>query len=311
MHCLVRVEASPTLAERAPNDASKTSGGGARFHGLHAKYTRLTTMNPLALLTQHNKACAIGPALEAADFAVFTVDGFDTDSLGTFTGETARRGGQVDAAVVKAQKACELSGERYGLGSEGSFGPDPYAGIAPWAIEVLVWWDAKDKRAVQAMVQGGATHFAQCTVSSWQDAQAFALEVQFPSHGIIVGKPGTPYFSKEILDLPALQRRVTEGLVTGPVWLETDMRAHRNPTRMAMIALCAKRLADLLQRPCPGCAHIGFGHESPLVGALCSQCGLPTLAMRAKRIQCGVCNFSSEEVVQATVSPSRCERCNP
>ena len=109
-------------------------------------------MNPIALLTQHDKARAIGPALEAAHFAVFTVDGFDTDTLGTFTGETARRGSQLHAAVAKAKKACEMSGERYGLGSEGSFGPDPYAGIAAWAIELLVWSHPLPERCVHNAV---------------------------------------------------------------------------------------------------------------------------------------------------------------
>ncbi len=268
-------------------------------------------MNRLALLTQHDKARAIGPALEGADFAVFTVDGFDTDTLGTFTGETARRGSQLDAATFKARKACELSGERYGLGSEGSFGPEPYAGMSPWACELLVWWDAQEGRAVAAMVQGGATNYAQCTASNWTDAQAFLLGAQYPTHGIIVGKPFDAYFSKDMEGPQELQTRVKEGLAAGPVWLETDMRAHRNPTRMAMIAQCAQRLSDLLRRPCPGCARIGFGLESPVAGALCSQCGLPTLAMRAKRIQCGVCNFSLEEVVRITVPPSQCNHCNP
>jgi len=268
-------------------------------------------MNPIALLTQHDKARAIGPALLGAGFAVVTVDGFDTDTFGTFTGETARLGSQLDAATAKARKACEISGERFGLGSEGSFGPDPYVGISSWARELLVWWDAEKERAVHALVQGGATNYAQCTVSKWQEAQAFAKQVQFPAHGIIVGKPGEAHFSKSIADLQELQARVKQGFATGPVWLQTDMRAHRNPTRMAMIALCAQQLSDLLQRPCPGCKRIGFGLESPVAGALCSQCGLPTLAMRAKRIQCGVCNFSLEEAVRATVPPSRCERCNP
>lgn len=268
-------------------------------------------MKPIALLTQHDKARAIGPALEGAGFAVVTMDGFDTDTLGTFTGETARRGSQLEAATAKACKACEISGERFGLGSEGSFGPDPYAGITSWARELLVWWDAQERRAVQALVQGGATNYAQCTVSNWQEAQAFALEVQFPSHGIIVGKPGEAHFSKDITELQELQTLVKEGLAIGPVWLETDMRAHRNPTRMGMIALCAQRLSDLLRRRCPGCAHLGFGLESSVAGALCSQCGLPTGAMRAKRIQCGVCNFSLEETVRDTVPPSRCEHCNP
>jgi len=268
-------------------------------------------MTPVALLTQHDKARAIGPALVGAGFAVVTVDGFDTDTFGSFTGETARRGSQLDAATAKARKACEISGERFGLGSEGSFGPDPYVGISPWARELLVWWDAQEERAVPALVQGGATNYAQCTVSNWQEAKAFALEVQFPTHGIIVGKPGEAHFSKNIADLQDLKTQVKEGLAIGSVWLETDMRAHCNPTRMAMIALCAQRLSDLLQRPCPGCKRIGFGLESAVAGALCSQCGLPTLAMRAKRIQCGVCNFSLEEAVRATVLPSRCERCNP
>ena len=268
-------------------------------------------MNRLALLTQHDKARAIGPALERAGFAVVTVKDFDTDTLGTFTGETARQGNQLDAATMKARKACELSGERYGLGSEGSFGPDPYAGVMSWALELLVWWDAEEGRAVQALEQGAATNYAQRRVSSWEEAQVFAQEAQFPSHNIIAGEPGEAHFSKDIADSLELQARVNEGLATGPVWLETDMRAHRNPTRMAMIALCAHRLSDLLKRPCPGCARRGFGLASAIAGAVCSQCGLPTLAMRAKRIQCGVCDLSLEEVVRVTVPPSQCEHCNP
>jgi hypothetical protein len=268
-------------------------------------------MNPIALLTQHDKKKAIGPALETAGFTVVTVNGFDTDTFGTFTDETARRLGQLDTAIAKARKACEISGERFGLGSEGSFGPDPYVGISPWARELLVWWDAQDGRALSALVQGGATNYANCVVCNWQEAQAFATQVQFPSHGIIVGKPGEAHFLKDVADLRMLQAQVDASLVTGPVWLQTDMRAHRNPTRMAMISLCAQRLSDLLLRPCPGCARIGFGLVSPVTGALCSQCGLSTLATRARRIQCGACSFSLEEVVRETVPPSRCERCNP
>ena len=268
-------------------------------------------MNRLALLTQHGKALAIAPAFERAGFALFTVDGFDTDSLGTFTGETERRGTQLDAATAKARKACELSGERYGLGSEGSFGPDPHVGIAPWNVELLVWWDAVEARAVQAVEQGGATNYAHCTVSSWQEAETFAAQVAFPSHGIIVGHPDDAYFFKDSADALALQSKVNEALALGPVWLETDMRAHRNPSRMAMIARCAERLADLLLKACPACARFGFGLESPIVGAVCTQCGQPTQALRAKRITCGVCHFSLTETIRDTVPPSQCERCNP
>lgn len=268
-------------------------------------------MKRLALLTQHEKAVALSPALERSGFSLFTVDGFDTDTLGTFTGETQRRGSQLDAATAKARKACELTGERYGLGSEGSFGPDPQLGIMPWNIELLVWWDAVEGRAVQAMVQGGATNYDQRTVSSWQEAQAFAAQVQFPSHGIIVGQPSDAYFLKDGTDGLAWQTRVNEALAQGPVWLDTDMRAHRNPSRMAMIARCGERLSDLLLKRCPQCERLGFGLESPMAGALCTQCGLPTPVMRAKRITCGGCDFSLTETIRDTVPPSHCERCNP
>jgi hypothetical protein len=268
-------------------------------------------MNLINLLTQHDKARAIAPALESAGFAVLTINGFDTDTLGTFTGETVRLGSQLDAAMDKARKACELSGQRFGLGSEGSFGPDPFAGMSPWASELIVWWDAQDQRAVTAWVQGGATNYAQTSVSNWQQALAFAAQVQFPSHGVIVGKPGEAHFAKDLTTMQQFRASVQAGLDAGPVWLQSDMRAHRNPTRMAMIALCAQKLSSLLQRHCPSCNSVGFGLESPIVGARCSQCGLPTLAMRAKRIQCAVCKFEIEEAIRDTVLPSRCEHCNP
>jgi len=268
-------------------------------------------MKTLALLTQHDKARAIAPALQQAGFQVTTVGGFDTDTLGTFTGETSRLGSQLDAATAKARKGCELSGERFGLGSEGSFGPDPYTGLMPWARELLVWWDSEDARAVPVWIQGGATNYTQTHVSTWQEAEVFAIAARFPSHGLVVGKPGEPCFSKDIRTLHDLQRQVLAGLEDGPVWLETDMRAHRNPTRMNMVAHCAQRLSTLLQRQCPRCAGIGFGTETPVPGALCTACRQPTTAMRAKLIHCSACHFSLEEVIKETVAPSRCDYCNP
>lgn len=268
-------------------------------------------MTSLALLTQHGKEAAVQPALLRAGFAVQTVTGFDTDTLGTFTGETARAGSQLDAASAKARLATELTGERYGLGSEGSFGPDPYVGLTAWAREVLVWWDAPAKRAVVAVTQGASTNYAQSTVSDWAQAQEFAREAGFPEHGVIVGKPGATGFTKDCGDWTALEQRVRAALEHGPLWLETDMRAHRNPTRMAMIAQCAEALATLLQSHCPACRQPGFGEESPIPGALCETCGSATTALRAKRVTCTACGFSIEVALRSTIDASRCGYCNP
>ena len=268
-------------------------------------------MTALVLLTQHGKETAVHAPLRAAGFTVQTFAGFDTDTLGTFTGETARRGSQLDAATTKARLATELSAERYGLGSEGSFGPDPYVGMTAWACEALVWWDAHKERAVVAMVQGASTNYAQCTVSDWAQAQEFARNAGFPGHGIVVGKPGSSFFSKDCNDWTDLQPRVQAALQQGPLWLETDMRAHRNPTRMAMIAQCAEKLAQLLQSHCPSCQQPGFGEDTPIAGAVCETCGSITTALRAKRVTCTACGFSHEVELRQTVDASRCGHCNP
>ncbi len=268
-------------------------------------------MKTLVLLTRHGKELAVKSPLLAAGFVVSTEAGYDTDSLGTFTAETARAGSQLEAATTKARLATEISGERYGLGSEGSFGPDPYVGLSAWAREVLVWWDAQEQRSVFAWMQGFATNYAQSTATDWKEAQDFAREAGFPAHGVVVAKPAQAGFSKDCGDWPALERQVGMALAAGPVWLETDMRAHRNPTRMAMIGQCAQELSRLLQHPCPSCHRPGFGEVTPITGALCESCGLPTSAVRARTTTCNACGYSEQTLVQATVAASRCERCNP
>lgn len=265
----------------------------------------------LAFLTQHGKLAAVHSPLRESGFDTVVVDGFDTDALGTFTGETARTGSQLDAATAKAKLACELGSVRYGLGSEGSFGPDPYVGLSAWARELLVWWDAQEQRAVFALAQGAQTNYAQCWASTWEQARQFALGAGFPAHGIIVGKPGAEVFCKACDSWLLLEQQVRQALLGGAVWLETDMRAHRNPTRMAMIAQCAQQLSTLLQSACPACARAGFGEETPIAGAVCESCGLATSALRAKHVRCGGCGHVQMVELQASVPASRCERCNP
>ncbi len=272
----------------------------------------MSALAPLALLTQHGKLEAVRVPLAAAGFAVFLQGGFDTDTLGTFTGEVSRRGSQLDAALAKARKAAELSGARFGLGSEGSFGPDPHIGMSPWACEVLAWWDAELGYAVHAMEQGLQTNFSQTRAQSIEGARAFASEAGFSSHGVIVGRPGDPHFDKDVPPhSDAFDDAVAQALRNGPVWLESDMRAHRNPTRMAMIARCADRLAGQLRCTCPACSSPGFGPKAPLRGARCERCSLPTSAIRARLLGCGRCGHEREEILRASVPASQCDYCNP
>lgn len=200
---------------------------------------------------------------------------------------------------------------RYGLGSEGSFGPDPYLGVTPWGMEVMAWWDQSAARSIHAMVQGPQTNYAQCLATDLNAGLNFASQSGYPSHGLILGRPFEPWFNKEIRDLSSLEQALVDGLRHGPVWLETDMRAHRNPTRMAMISRAADALALRLKSLCPHCRASGFGPVALVEGARCEDCGSVTRAARARTLQCGACGHTCEEAIRATVPAAQCPACNP
>ena len=82
----------------------------------------------VALLTQHGKAQAIAPVLEPAlGCRVVTVEGYDTDQLGTFTREIPRLGTQLEAARRKARIGmdpdyiCEISSVVTNFAGEGAY----------------------------------------------------------------------------------------------------------------------------------------------------------------------------------------------
>lgn len=265
----------------------------------------------LALLTQHGKAQALTGLAERLGLPLLHTDAYDTDQLGTFTGDVPRRGPPIEAALAKARLATELTGARYGLGSEGSFGPDPGVGCTAWGLEIVVWFDRATGRHVHAAAQGPQTNYRQQEALRLDEVLSFAEAVGFPSHGVIVGRPGQAWFDKFVADLDTLRQRAAQGLAHGAVWLETDMRAHRNPTRMAMIRAAADALAERLSRRCPRCAAPGFGPSRLLPGARCETCGHLTSAARARLLCCDACAHQEEEPLRASVPALRCDRCNP
>ena len=138
-----------------------------------------------ALLTQHGKEAAIGPIFARAfDAAVRRVDGFDTDTLGTFTRDVPRAGSQLEAARRKARLAIELAGLPRGLGSEGSFAPGPF-GLGTWNLELVVLID--DARGIEIIgrAQGAAT-CAHALVRTRDELEALARRAEFPAHGLVV-----------------------------------------------------------------------------------------------------------------------------
>ena len=270
-----------------------------------------------ALLTQHGKERVILPVLDAAlGCRIERVSGFDTDTLGTFTRDIPRPGTQLEAARKKARIGMELSGLPLGLASEGSFGPDPFAGMLPWNREMIVWID--DILGIEVTgVASGSTGFSHLLTARWEEAERFGHRTGFPEHHLVVRPQDEedPRIRKEIATWAELEAVFTWALAestNGRVFIETDVRAHANPTRMERIGQAAQDLARKLCTLCPACDAPGFQVMECVPGLPCENCGAPTREVRTDIHRCVRCGHQvrverPEKVAQA----GRCDFCNP
>jgi hypothetical protein len=271
----------------------------------------------VALLTQHGKEGVIAPVLaEQLGCRVEKVEGFDTDLLGTFTRDIARAGSQLDAARKKARIGMELSGFSIGIASEGSFGTDPFTGMLPWNRELLIWID--DRIGIEIVATSARkTNFSHRLVDSWEEAEDFARSIGFPEHRLVVRPEDKnhPELRKGLADWASLQDAVTWALNSAPnqrAFIETDMRAFANPTRMENIRLAAEDLAWRLTSLCPACGVPGFSRVGLVRGLPCEDCGTPTNEAKADILRCVRCEHQMRVEREREYASARfCGYCNP
>jgi hypothetical protein len=273
------------------------------------------------LATKHGKELAVAPALHVvAGLLVAVPPGIDTDRLGTFTGEVERRGDMLHPAIAKARLAMAAAGSTLGLASEGSFGPHPAAPFLAAGQELMVLVDDEAGRVIRADRLEEDTNFAHLVLDPGDDLGPWLDRVGFPSHAVIVrpnvGVP-TRVTAKGLTDAREAELAVTAAVresADGRARIETDMRAHLNPTRMRSIAALALELGGRLATPCPACGSPGFGRAASLPGLPCRWCGRPTGLVLAERWACGHCGCAEERprpdgAVEA--DPAHCPGCNP
>lgn len=272
----------------------------------------------VALLTQHGKERVVAPVFdEALGCHVERVAGYDTDLLGTFTRDIARVGSQLEAARAKARVGMEISGRALGLASEGSFGLDPFSGVFPWNVELLIFIDDGRGIEVAGMAQGRARS-AQLLATTWSDVDAFARAVGFPEHYLVVrpNDANDTRIRKGIATWPELEAVFAWALSQSPsgsAYLEVDLRADANPTRLINIRRAAVDLARRLGSLCPVCSMPGFWVVESVPGLPCRACGAPTWEIRAEVYGCLVCGHQEmrELGAQAYAFPGHCHDCNP
>ncbi len=271
------------------------------------------------LATMHGKEKVIAPLLhEKLGVTVIVPEHFDSDQFGTFTRDIARRGNQLEAARQKALAAMELTGLDLGIASEGSFGPDPDVPYVHANLELLLLIDAKHHIEIAAYHRSSETNLAGQYVSTPEEALAFATCVGFPQHAVVVRKSETSRRSiyKGIQTEPALREaveKVLRGFFIQRAYVETDMRAHMNPTRMANIAKATQQLIENSTATCPSCGTPGFVIMGATDTLHCSRCDQPTQTPRTYVRRCQACGTTHDTVRndKKTEDPSLCGWCNP
>ncbi len=271
--------------------------------------------------TMHGKQQVVAPVL--GRFLGVRVDvpkDIDTDRFGTFTREVPRLASPLDTARAKARHALASDpGARLGIASEGSFGPDPVFPFVAAGQELLVIIDRESDLELVGRSLDRRTNFAATLLHSVEEAIGFAARVRFPSHALIAmatdeGRPAPQlWLRKGIVSATELLETVATLLKTfGAAHLETDMRAHCNPTRMRAIKRATLDLARRYHCGCPDCGRPGYAVTARKAGLPCADCGSPTAQTLAKVWTCNGCMACREELVDTrTADPRFCDRCNP
>jgi hypothetical protein len=272
------------------------------------------------LATMHGKEKVIVPILEKEfGLKIIVPENFDTDQFGTFTMDIARSGNQLEAARLKVQAAMRIMNIDLGIVSEGSFGTDPRIPFIQSNLELILLVDEKNSLEIRGHHRSSETNIAGEYISSAEEAINFAKKVGFPDHGVIVREKEKSDHGiyKDIKTEEELCQQVNKLLQDFPtkkrIYIETDMRAHMNPTRMKKIAKATEDLVFNIKSQCPDCKTPGFSITDVKKGLKCVECGLLTDSPVAYIKKCSKCNLEKEFPIENKTfeDPSNCNWCNP
>ena len=274
--------------------------------------------HPIALPTLHGKQTLIAPVLEpATGCTVVHVPEVDTDRFGNFTRTQPRTGSQLDAARAKAQAAVAQSGLPLALASEGAFVTDPMAGLIPWNIELVLLLDTWRGQEIVGWAQGPA-RAGQSLVRASSQLLQLASVLGFPEHQLCLRPDHSedPRVHKGLGSASALLQAFAQAQAQskhGNVFVESDLRAHCNPTRQAMIVRASQDLVVKMLSRCPACARPGYAVSGHRQGRPCRDCGAPTREPLVSLWHCNVCHHQEErqEAWPSHAEPARCDHCNP
>lgn len=272
----------------------------------------------LVIATKHRKEDVIAPIFSSAlRVKCFTIENFDTDLFGTFTGEIERIYDPLETVRKKCYAAMEQSNCDMAIASEGSFGPHPKIGLINADDEILMFIDKKNNLEIWIRELSLNTNFNGQDITSLKQLKEFSVRVKFPSHGLILRKSKSENVEiiKGITDWIALKNNFLYlHSKYALVYLETDMRAQYNPSRMQVIGQAAIKLVEKISSCCPNCETPGFGITQAKSGLPCTQCRYPTKSILSYEYRCTSCGFKEAKLFphnKKEEDPMYCDMCNP
>lgn len=272
----------------------------------------------LIIATKHEKELVITPILEKElGVKCFIDSNLDTDLLGTFTGEIERENDSVTTARKKCFFAMDLTNCDLAVASEGSFGPHPNNYFVSADDEFLIFIDRKNDLEIIVREISIYTNFNGDEIKTHEELSNFVQRTKFPTHGLIVKKSKNDFSEivKGIINHEHLYNTFDYFISCyGTAYIETDMRAMYNPTRMKVIEQVTKKLAEKINSLCPNCKIPGFGISKATQGLPCQVCCHPTHSTLSYIYTCQKCSFSKEEMHpngKFTEDPTYCDVCNP
>lgn len=266
----------------------------------------------------HGKELVIAPLLEKEfNTKCFVNKKFNTDAMGTFTGDIPRDLSPIDTLRQKCLKVMEWSGCTLGVANEGTFGTHPQIGLIPADTELVMLIDTENDLEITARFVSTHTNLSSLETDDFDELKNFALNVGFPSHGLIIrpSEENYSFMKKGIRDwftLLAEFHRIE--MQYGKVYVETDMRAMMNPTRMEVIESATNELIKKMKSLCPECKMPGYSVCDHKPGLQCADCGFPTRSPLSHIYLCNCCGHTEEKLYphnKTGEDPMYCDHCNP
>lgn len=209
------------------------------------------------------------------------------------------------------RERCDL-----GMANEGSFGAHPFIPFAAVDEEYIILLDLKYSFEVVAKILSPETNYNQQPIQTEEELNRFASNAGFPSHGLILKfeHQNRTTFIKDLNsrdDLVSEFRRMLNA--GGKIWVETDMRAMRNPSRQKIIRLAAEKLLLKIDSVCPKCSYPGFDIVEAIPGLPCRLCHAPTRSIKKIKYSCLSCGYNllKANAEKTFEDPRYCDVCNP